>query len=333
MAYYEAMHRAPRKPAESILEKARQVLRQEAECLHAAAERLDDSLIIAVDLILSAPGRVIVCGMGKSGHIGRKIASTLASTGTPAFFLHPSEAMHGDLGMVTDQDVILLLSHSGETEEITKLIPFLRRIGARVLAIAGNRESTLAKGADVFLDGRVEREACPMNLAPTSSTTVALALGDALAVALIETRGFQEGDFARLHPSGSLGRKFLLVSDLMHTGEEIPTISGDVSLRQAILRMSQKKFGALVITGHDQSLDGIFTDGDLRRYFERSNGSLDVPLSTIMGRNPKRIAPQRLAAEALKIMETSSITSLAVAEGDRLVGFLHLHDILRARLV
>ena len=317
-----------------VLEVARGVLRDEGEALLAIAARLDERMISAVDLILTSRGRLIVCGMGKSGLIGRKISATLSSTGTPSFFLHPAEALHGDLGMVTEEDVVLLLSNSGETEEIVRLIPSLRRIGARIVALTGGLASSLAKMADVVLDARVEREACPLNLAPTSSTTVALAVGDALAVALLQARGFHEKDFARLHPSGSLGRRFLTVRDLMHSGEKIPFAPRDLPLKEAVILMSRGGFGALVIADQERRLLGVFTDGDLRRYFERSDGRLDVDLERVMTRSPRRIGPDRLAMEALKTMEDRSITSLPVVAGDEtVVGFLHLHDILRSRLV
>lgn len=320
---------------DSILEAARNALSDEAEAIRAAAARLNGEILRAVDLILTSRGRLIVSGMGKSGLVGRKISATLSSTGTPSFFLHPAEALHGDLGMVTEQDVLLLLSNSGETDEIVRLIPFLRRIGARIIALVGNVASTMAKMADVVLDASVAREACPMNLAPTSSTTVAVAMGDALAIGLIEARGFREKDFAYLHPSGSLGRRFLTVRDLMHAGERIPFASPDMPLKEAILAMSRGGFGALVIADQAGCLRGMFTDGDLRRYFERSNGALDVALSSVMTKQPRRTSPDRLAMEALKTMEEKSITSLPVVDGEAgtVVGFLHLHDILRSRLV
>lgn len=320
--------------AVDVLEVARGVLRNEGEALLAVASRLDDRMISAVDLILTSRGRLIVCGMGKSGLVGRKISATLSSTGTPSFFLHPGEALHGDLGMVTEEDVVLLLSNSGETEEIVRLIPFLRRLGARIVALTGGPASSLAKMSDVVLDACVEREACPLNLAPTSSTTVALAVGDALAVALLQARGFHERDFARLHPSGSLGRRFLTVRDLMHSGERIPFAPPDLMLKDAIIRMSRGGFGALVIPDVEGRLLGVFTDGDLRRYFEKSDGKLEVDLTHVMTRGPRRITPDRLAMEALKTMEDRSITSLpVVSDDDTIVGFLHLHDILRSRLV
>ncbi|HOT26926.1 MAG TPA: KpsF/GutQ family sugar-phosphate isomerase [Candidatus Ozemobacteraceae bacterium] len=320
---------------DSILDAARRTLGDEAEAIRAAATRLNGEILRAVDLILTSRGRLIVSGMGKSGLVGRKISATLSSTGTPSFFLHPAEALHGDLGMVTEQDVLLLLSNSGETDEIVRLIPFLRRIGARIIALVGNTASSMAKTADVVLDASVAREACPMNLAPTSSTTVAMAMGDALAIALIEARGFREKDFAYLHPSGSLGRRFLTVRDLMHTGERIPFASPGTPLKDAILAMSRGGFGALVIADAAGCLLGVFTDGDLRRYFERSNGALDVPLSDVMTKQPRCTSPDRLAMEALKAMEEKAITSLPVVDGEtaNVVGFLHLHDILRSRLV
>lgn len=319
----------------SPLDSARNILELEIKALQHAAARLGDELIKAVDLILTSPGHLIVCGMGKSGLVGKKISATLSSTGTASFFLHPAEALHGDLGMVKERDILLLLSNSGETEEIVRLVPFLRRVGAGIIALVGNTSSTLARMADVVIDAGVECEACPINLAPTSSTTVAMALGDALAGALLEARGFREKDFARLHPSGSLGRRFLVVKDLMHTGTAIPMTTPDEVLRHAVVHMSRGGFGALVICGKDHELAGVFTDGDLRRYFERCPScNLDVPVSQVMTQNPRCTAPDRLAMEALKIMEDKSITSLpVVGQANKVVGFLHLHDILRARLV
>ena len=327
---------AKRFPTEDHLASVRKVLEAEADAIRAAAGRLGDEISTAVDLILTSHGRVVVSGMGKSGLVGKKISATLSSTGTPSFFLHPAEALHGDLGMVTEQDVLLLLSNSGETEEMIRLIPFLRRIGARIIAMVGCRTSSMSRMADVVLDSWVEKEACPMNLAPTSSTTVALALGDALAVALLGARGFKEKDFACLHPSGSLGRRFLTVHDLMHTGERIPFAPEDIPLREAILRMSRGGFGALVVADDRRRLLGVFTDGDLRRYFEKAGGDISVRLGEVMTRHPRCMAPGRLVMEALKIMEDRSITSLPVIDPDQqdlVVGFLHLHDILRSRVV
>ncbi len=316
-----------------ILEIARQVLQNEAEAISRVAGRLGEGVAGAVDLVLQSHGRLIVSGMGKSGLVGRKISATFSSTGTPSIFLHPAEALHGDLGTVTSGDVMLLLSNSGETEEIVRLLPFLRRVGAKIIVMVGNTGSTLAKNADIVLDTSVEREACPMNLAPTSSTTVTMAMGDAVAVALLQARGFKEKDFARLHPSGSLGRRFLTVRDLMHREDEIPFAPPDRSLKEGILDMSRGGFGALVIVDGKKHLLGILTDGDLRRYFERTDGTLTVSLEQVMVKSPKRITQERLAMEALKIMEEKSITSLPVTEGDLVVGFLHIHDILRSKLV
>ncbi|MDD3147969.1 MAG: KpsF/GutQ family sugar-phosphate isomerase [Candidatus Riflebacteria bacterium] len=318
----------------SPLSTAKQILELEIEALRTASANLGEELIKAIDLILTSPGRLIVCGMGKSGLVGRKISSTLSSTGTASFFLHPAEALHGDLGMIIERDTVLLLSNSGETEEIVRLIPFLRRIGTGIIALVGNTDSTLGRMADVVINAGVEREACPMNLAPTSSTTVAMALGDALAGALIEARGFKEKDFARLHPSGSLGRRFVEVKDLMHTGSDIPRASATTKLRECIVGMSKGGFGALVIVNENDELLGVFTDGDLRRYFERTTAcNLDISINEVMTVRPKCTAPSRLAMEALKTMEEKSITSLPVVEKNIVVGFLHLHDILRSRLV
>ena len=316
------------------LASAKNILEIEIRALQTAAANLGDELVKAVDLILTSPGRIIVSGMGKSGLVGKKISSTLSSTGTASFFLHPAEALHGDLGMIRERDIALLLSNSGETEEMVRLIPFLRRVGAGIIAMVGNLNSTMARMSDVVINASVEREACPMNLAPTSSTTVAMALGDALAGALVEARGFKEKDFARLHPSGSLGRRFLTVRDLMHSGSAIPKAAPESLLRDSIVQMSRGGFGALVVCGADEKLLGVFTDGDLRRYFERSAAcNLDVPISQVMTANPRHTFPDRLAMEALKSMEDKSITSLPVVENEKVIGFLHLHDILRARLV
>lgn len=321
----------------SFLQSAKNVLSLEAKAIINASENLDEDFTKAIDIILTSQGRLIVCGMGKSGLVGKKISATLSSTGTPSFFLHPAEALHGDLGMVTEQDVILILSNSGETDEIVRLIPFLRRVGAKIIAMVGNTNSTLGNASDVVINSGVTREACPINLAPTSSTTVTIALGDAIAGALMEARGFKEKDFARFHPSGSLGRKFLTVKDLMHTGEEIPRIGKNVELQKAIIKMSQGGFGALTIVDENDKLLGVFTDGDLRRKFEKSTKlNLTTTLEEVMTTKPTCVHPEQLAMEALKIMESKSITSLPVIEknnGNIITGFLHLHDILKARLV
>jgi len=319
-----------------VLQSAKDILSLEAKAIEKASSRLGNEFEKAVDIILTSRGRLVVCGMGKSGLVGKKISATLSSTGTPSFFLHPAEALHGDLGMLTEQDIILLLSNSGETDEIVRLIPFLRRVGAKIIAMVGNPNSTLGNASDITINSGVEREACPINLAPTSSTTVTIALGDALSGALIEARGFKEKDFARFHPSGSLGRKFLTVKDLMHTGDKIPYASPDISLQDAIIQMSQGGFGALVITDKDNNLLGVFTDGDLRRQFEIADDfDLNAKLEKVMTKNPTRVNPEQLAMEALKNMESKTITSLPVVgiKTSKVVGFVHLHDILKARLV
>lgn len=318
----------------NMQESAKRILNYEAEAIRLASENIDDNFTKTIEMILNNNGRLVVCGMGKSGLVGRKISATLSSTGTPSFFLHPSEALHGDLGMVRENDVVLLLSNSGETEEIIRIVPFLRRIGTNIVAMVGEPESSLAKMSDLVINAHVEREACPLNLAPTSSTTVALALGDAIAGALIEARNFTQKDFARFHPSGSLGRRFISVKDLMHTGESIPKVKGDVVLREAIVLMSQYGFGALVVCDDNSKLLGVFTDGDLRRFFNKVvETNLELPIKDVMTANPKFTSPNKLAMEALKIMEDKSITSLPVTEEGVVVGFLHLHDILRSRLV
>jgi arabinose-5-phosphate isomerase len=316
----------------NTLDSAKEVLKLEIEAMIQAQSRLGEGFEQAIDLILTSHGRLVVCGMGKSGLVGKKISATLSSTGTPSFFLHPAEALHGDLGMVTEQDVVLLLSNSGETEEIVRLIPFVRRIGARIIAMVGNPDSTLGKNSDTIINTGVEREACPLNLAPMSSTTVTIALGDALAGALIVARSFKEKDFARFHPSGSLGRKFLVVKDLMHAEDEIPFVSPETFLQQAILDMSKKGFGALIVSDSTKKLFGVFTDGDLRRFFETAD-NLNVKIAQVMTKNPTTVSSKTLAMAALKIMEDKAITSLPVVDNDIVVGFLHLHDILKARLV
>lgn len=320
----------------NLIDIFKDVLFKESEAIRKAAQKVNDQVIKAINIILESSGRVVISGMGKSGLIGRKISATLSSTGTPSFFLHPAEALHGDLGMVTDKDVMLLISKSGETDELIRLIPYLRRIGAKIISLVGNLDSTIAKLSDVAIDISVEREACPLNLAPTSSTTVTLAFGDALAISLLEAKGFKEKDFARLHPSGSLGRKFLTVSDLMHTGQQIPLASQNTTLKDSIILISKGGFGTLVVVDDDNLLSGIVTDGDLRRIFEKGNFDMQAPVKNYMTKNPKRITPERLAMEALKIMEEKSITSLVVVspQNDRkVVGFIHLHDILKSRIV
>lgn len=314
------------------LASARRTLKMEADALMALTERLDEQFIRACDLVLANQGRVVVTGMGKSGHVGNKIAATLASTGTPSFFMHPGEASHGDLGMITRQDLIVALSNSGETGEIIALLPAIKRLGIPVVAITGQIESTLGQEADATLDSGVDVEACPLNLAPTSSTTTALVIGDALAIALLEARGFSAEDFAFSHPGGSLGKRLLLkVADIMQSGERIPAVAEDATLKDALLEMTRKGLGMTTILDARGCLQGVYTDGDLRRTFERQ---LDINTSRIrevMHPGGKSIHAGALAAEALYRMEKAQITSLVVVDrDDRVVGVVHMHDLLRS---
>lgn len=320
-----------------ILEWARRVLEIEAEAVRDLASRIGPEFERAVDLILKCEGKVVVTGVGKSGIIARKVASTLASTGTPAFFLHPTEALHGDLGMLEPRDCVLAISNSGETEELLQVLPVIKRQGNVLIVMTGNPSSTLARAADVVIDVKVKREACPLGLAPTASTTAALAMGDALAIALLQSRGFRVEDFARVHPKGALGKKLLLrVRDLMHTGEEFPGVQEEASMKEVLLEMTSKRLGVTGVLDGDGRLVGVITDGDLRRALERYPDLLERKAKDIMTRNPKGIEADALAAEALKRMEDYAITSLFVFErqGDEVpVGIIHLHDILRAGVV
>jgi arabinose-5-phosphate isomerase len=318
-----------------MISRARLVLEIEARAVLSLTERVGEDFGRACDLILACAGRVVVSGIGKSGHIGAKIAATLASTGTPAFFLHPAEASHGDLGMVTDSDVFLALSHSGSTEELLRIVPLIKRQATKLIAITGNADSALARLADVHLDSAVEREACSLNLAPTASTTAALALGDALAVALLEARGFGPEDFARSHPGGALGRKLLTrVQDVMRTGTTLPRIGIDASLAEAILEITRKRMGMTAVEHPDGRLAGIFTDGDLRRVLERGGGIDRLALRDVVTHAPVTIAGSALAAEAVRLMEERRISALLVAdEAGRLCGAIHLHDLLLAKVV
>jgi arabinose-5-phosphate isomerase len=318
-----------------MLARGRRVLQLEAEGITALVPRLGEAFVRACDTLLRCRGRVIVSGIGKSGHIARKIAATFASTGTPAFFVHPAEASHGDLGMVTRDDVFLSLSNSGNTEELMAIVPLIKRMGAALILMTGNVESPLAQLADIHLDARVEQEACPLNLAPTTSTTAALALGDALAVALLEARGFSEADFARSHPGGMLGRRLLTrVSDVMRDGAAIPRIAENASLTQALLEITRKRMGmTLVVSATDpDQLLGIFTDGDLRRLLERSTELGSIQIDSVMTRAPRTLRSDALAVEALRCMDERQITQLAVVNDDRVVGALHLHDLLAAKI-
>ncbi|QHE90846.1 KpsF/GutQ family sugar-phosphate isomerase [Pandoraea fibrosis] len=316
------------------LEVAREVLRTEADAIERVSAHLDDSFSEAVSLLLDCRGRVVVTGMGKSGHIGRKLAATFASTGTPAFFVHPAEASHGDLGMITADDVVVALSNSGETGELVSILPMIKRIGAKLIAMTGNANSSLGRLSNVHLDAHVDREACPLGLAPTASTTAALALGDALAVTLLDARGFGAEDFARSHPGGALGRRLLtFVRDVMRTGERIPRVRSDASLSDALLEMTAKGLGMTAIVDADDRVVGIFTDGDLRRLFKRTLDFTTLTLADVMKASPRTIGPDQLAAEAAELMERFGITQLLVTENDRLVGALNVHDLFAAKVV
>lgn len=315
-----------------IKNRARRVLATEAGAVAALADRIDESFTRACDICLDCKGRIVVIGMGKSGHIGSKIAATLASTGSPAFFVHPGEASHGDLGMITGPDVVLAISNSGETGELVAILPMIKRLGVKLVSMTGNPASTLSQAADVNLDVTVAEEACPLNLAPTASTTATLAMGDALAVALLEARGFTEEDFARSHPGGSLGRRLLLhVGDLMHTGDEIPRISVDSPLSEGLLEMTRKGLGLTTVQDASGHLVGVFTDGDLRRAIDHSADLRGTLMHEVMTPRGRTISPGLLAAEAVRMMQTHKITALVVVDArDELVGILHIHDLLRA---
>lgn len=319
----------------TLLQLARDVLETEAEAVRQLAPRLGEPFVAACRLLLGCRGRVVVLGMGKSGHIGGKIAATLASTGTPAFFVHPGEAGHGDLGMITPQDVVLALSNSGETTEILLILPMIRRLGVSLITITGDPSSTLAREADVALDASVEREACPLGLAPTASTTATLALGDALAVALLHTRGFSRDDFSRSHPGGKLGRRLLLhVADVMVKGERMPVVGRDASLTDALLEITRKGLGMTAIVDADGRAVGVFTDGDLRRVLEKVDNVRTVGIAEVMTCGGVRIAPELLAAEAAQLMEQRRINALLVEDRDgRLVGALNMHTLLDAGVI
>ena len=319
---------------EQTVALARRVLDIEARAVAELAARLDDSFVEAVRIVLDCKGRVVVSGIGKSGHIARKIASTLASTGTPAFFVHPAEASHGDLGMVTQDDVMIALSNSGESAELLTIVPLIKRQGARLIAITGNAQSTLATEADVHLDGGVGEEACPLGLAPTASTTAALALGDALAVALLEARGFGREDFARSHPGGSLGKRLLThVADVMRTGDAVPRVGEDAKLSDAVFEISRKGLGMTAIVDGENRVVGIFTDGDLRRTLERTGDIRATPVREVMTRNPRMVGSDRIAEEAVKIMEDAKVSQLLVVEEGKLIGALNMHDLMRAKVI
>jgi arabinose-5-phosphate isomerase len=322
--------------AESLCRSGRRVIAIEARALDALADRINGGFHEACELILAGKGRVVVSGMGKSGHIARKIAATFASTGTPAFFVHPGEASHGDLGMITDADVVIAISYSGESDELLTILPVLKRQGSVLIAMTGNERSSLARLSNVHLDISVAEEACPLGLAPTASTTAALVMGDALAVALLEARGFTAEDFARSHPAGSLGRRLLLhISDIMHTGATIPRVGPDASLTDALVEMTRKGLGITGIVDEDNRLLGVFTDGDLRRTLDDARIDLrETPVRALMTAHAKTISPNRLAVEAARMMEDHKIHALLVVDDNGvLAGALNIHDLLRARVV
>lgn len=317
------------------IQEGRRVLEIEARAIAALVDRVDERFAKAVDLFYGCTGKVVVSGMGKSGLIGQKIAATMASTGTPAFFVHPADGIHGDLGMLAKQDVLLAISNSGETEEVLKLLPFMKRLGIPIITLTGRPQSTLAKNSDIVLDVSVAEEACPLGLAPTSSTTAALAMGDALAIALLQKRGFREEDFAQFHPGGSLGRRLLFkVRDLMHQGDAVPRVPATASACEAIREMTAKKLGMTTVVDAKGQLAGVITDGDLRRFLEKGNSLVKAKAKDLGTRSPKTIQADALAAKALQTMEQFSITSLVVVnERNRLIGVIHLHDLLKNGIV
>jgi arabinose-5-phosphate isomerase len=322
--------------AKRALALGRDVLATEAAAISALSARLGAPFLAAARTLFECQGRVVVTGIGKSGHIARKIAATLASTGTPAFFVHAAEASHGDLGMITADDAVLLLSNSGETDELLALLPHLKRQGARLIALTGNEQSSLALGADVHLDASVDAEACPLGLAPTASTTAALALGDALALTLLDARGFSVEDFARAHPGGSLGRRLLTrVCDVMRSGQDVPAVPLSATLADAVVEMSGKGMGMTAVIDADTRVEGIFTDGDLRRCLARVRDFSAERVASLMTQSPRTIGPERLAIDCVELMETlPKVTQLLVVDAERrLVGALHLHDLFRARVV
>lgn len=321
-------------PAQQMIDSGRRTVRLEQEAVAALEARIDDSFVRACELILACKGRVVVTGMGKSGHIGHKIAATLASTGTPAFFVHPGEASHGDLGMITRGDLVIAISNSGNSPEIITLLPILKRLGIPMITMTGKLNSPLAEAAEVSLNIQVTSEACPLDLAPTSSTTVTLVMGDALAVALLEARGFTAEDFALSHPGGILGRRLLLrVSDLMHAGDHMPKVQPNTSLLNALGEITAKGMGMTTVAGPKGELLGVFTDGDLRRAVDKGHDIRHVTIDNIMTRNPTSVLSSALAAEALTVMENRKITALVVVdEQNHAVGVIHMHDLLRAGL-
>ena len=320
---------------EKLISLGKAVIQTEADAVTDLLKRIDDNFAEACNFMLHCKGRIVVTGMGKSGHIGNKIAATLASTGSPSFFVHPGEASHGDLGMITPQDVVLAMSNSGETGELVTIVPIIKRLGVPLISMTGNPESTLAREADVALDISVSKEACPLGLAPTASTTATLAMGDALAVALLEARDFTEEDFARSHPGGSLGRRLLVhVNDIMHSGDQIPAVGTEATLTETLMEMTDKALGMTAILDHTGTLQGIYTDGDLRRTLDQQIDIHNAKVIDVMRKGCVTVQPQMLAAEALQLMQEKKINALLVVNADnQLVGALNMHDMLRAGVV
>jgi arabinose-5-phosphate isomerase len=320
-----------------VIERAKQVLKIEADAVFDLINKVNENFVRAVEILSECQGKVIITGIGKSGIISQKIASTLASTGTPAFFLHPAEGIHGDLGMIGKRDVVVAVSNSGETNEIAQLLPLIKRIGIKLIVMTGNLNSLLAQSGDVVIDIGVKEEACPLGLVPTASSTAAMAMGDALALALLEKRGFEPEDFALLHPGGSLGKKLILkVDDLMHRGKEVPLVQHDTLMKEALLVMTSKRLGVTGVVNEKEELIGIITDGDLRRALEKYDDLLNKKAQEIMTRNPRVISKDELAAKAVQMMEEFSITSLFILEergGRKPLGILHMHDLLKAGIV
>jgi arabinose-5-phosphate isomerase len=324
------------KTPDELIAIAKRVFQIESDAVAALADTVDYAFADAIEIIASSTGRVVVSGMGKSGLVGKKIAATLASTGTPAFFVHPAEASHGDLGMITNRDVVIALSNSGETEEMVKLIPFLKRFSVKLIAMTGNEVSTLAKAADVHLYVGVKQEACPLGIVPTASTTAALAMGDAIAVALLSRNGFREEDFAQYHPGGSLGKKlFITVGDLIHSGEALPLVSPETAMIQAVVEISSKRLGTAIVINNQRDILGIVTDGDIRRGIEKwGKHFFDMTAGEVMTKKPKTISADELAVKALAVMEQLQITTLVVPDKEgKILGVIHLHDILKKGIV
>ncbi|KJR40661.1 KpsF/GutQ family protein [Candidatus Magnetoovum chiemensis] len=320
----------------NILKNAELLLRKEAQAILDLIGKLNETFLEAVNIIYACKGRAIVMGMGKSGLVGRKISATLASTGTPSFFVHPAEASHGDLGMITSEDVIIAISNSGETEEIVRLLPFFKRFNVKLISLTGNGDSTLAKEANINIDVSVKEEACPLGIAPTSSTTATMAMGDAIAISLLMERGFKENDFALFHPGGSIGKRlFISVKDLMYTGDELPLIAPHTLIKEAIVVISTKRLGCAVVVGEFSRVVGILTDGDLRRGIEKWGASyFDMTAETVMSINPKTISETEMAVKALAVMQEYSITSLVVPDDvGRIRGIIHLHDIIKKGII